>query len=92
MAVSVHCTGIVVNENGTGRINYSDVQVEFSSLADLQLIAADLDDPVNLDLARRFLIAWWIARNPAADNPSFIIGKTLTLDMTTAEMIVVEAI
>lgn len=90
MAVSKHCTGVVMNENGTGHINYEDGSVEWSNLSELSDLATNLDAPDQVDLAHRMLVAYWLARDPEMLSPGIIIGKVLTFDMTSVTPIIVE--
>ena len=38
----------------------------------------------------KFLIAYWMARNPDFSNPNLILGKTLTIDFAAANPIKVQ--
>lgn len=91
MAVSVRITGVNYHPNGHVYVTYDDgASNEYNDLEDLQTQSATVDAPTNLDLARALALGYWQAINPTMDNSGMILGKTVTLDLTMAQALVVE--
>lgn len=90
MALSVKCTGVNFKGNGGIDLSFNEADTtEFPNLEILQMWAAQVDDPANTDLVRRMIVRWWLERDPNAENVDLILGRRLTFDMGTAEMIAV---
>lgn len=88
--VQISCTSITVNGNGRYLINLTDgSQLEFDSLESLQATATQIDAPDQTGMAQLLLLAYWLARDPDAESPSIIAGKTLTFDMSNASPVIV---
>lgn len=92
-ADSVSCTAtikaVTTAPNGTMYVLFSSgVQYEFpNGVSDLQDFAMGIQTQDN---AERLAVAWWIARDDDANNPSVIIGKTLTLDVSSPSPVKVQ--
>lgn len=85
MAITVHCTGFNVHENGTRIITFEDgTGLEFPDLATVIDQNGNLDAPDQIDLAHKLLICWFLVQNPEADNGSVIVGRSLTFNMSSA--------
>lgn len=88
MAVSAQVTAINFAASGTIYVTFEGgTQREFGSLQALQDFAAACDDSLNTDLAQQMSLRWWLERDPNAENVTLVLGKRLTFDMSTAEMI-----
>lgn len=84
MARSVTCNK--VNRRGAKvYIRWSDGdELEFNNLQDAKDFCQPLaDDP---DLLKRLFIAAFLLRNPDGSNVAIIEGRTMTLDLTAANL------
>lgn len=85
MAVSAHCTSVVVNANGRIYVNFANGdQREFESLAEMQSVAATADAPAKVEDAENMLLRWWLAQDPDAADLSIVTGRQLTFDLTAS--------
>ena len=93
MALSVRVTGVrKVAATGHVYIEWADgPESEFDSLAAAIAWAQDmdLDSGQARDLLRKMAIRYYLVRDPAATNPTVIVGKTMTLDLSSATPLVV---
>lgn len=88
MAVSAQVTAINFAVSGMIYVTFEGgTQREFTSLQGLQEFAAACDDTLNTELAQQMAMRWWLERDPNAENVTLVLGKRLTFDMSTAEMI-----
>ena len=87
---SAEMASFTVHANGNVSIVFSDgAGVDFGSLTACKNWALGLEDS-DPDLAKKLLVAWWSARNPALSNTSLVIGKKLTFDLTSPSPIKVQ--
>lgn len=89
MAFSITCTSIR-RVNGRGYVNWSDSsEMEFDSVSEVDRMIRQY---VRSGDAQEFLkvlaLAKWRQVNPALDNPSLLIGRTLTIDLDAAANLV----
>jgi hypothetical protein len=88
MAASVTLTDFTIGGDGSVTITYADGSgFLFASLQDLRDSLQDVD---SADMAKKFLHAWFLARQPDASNVNIVEGKTLTLDLSNANPIRVQ--
>lgn len=83
MAVTVHCTSVVVNANGRIYVNFaSGDQREFASLTEMAELAGAVDSEDAHPTVQMMLIRWWLAQDPEAADVSLIAGRQLTFDLS----------
>jgi hypothetical protein len=79
---------------GTGQLmlTYSDgYSIIYNSLDDAKADFAALDSGSSGQYTARLLLAaWWLARQPDADNPGLVNGKSLTFDLGASQPIKVQ--
>lgn len=73
----------------TGRVYLrfsDDLILEFATSQEAREWARDidLDDPSVRDLLRKFLVRWWMVRDPTSATPATVEGKTITFDLSSA--------
>ena len=89
MSVSVTLVSIVKAASGRVYINWSDgSQTEYGSLDTILTGLSEVGSDPNL--AKAFLLAWWVARSPDGSNTNMVEGKTLTLDLYAADPLKVQ--
>jgi len=76
-AISVSLTAINQDGNGRIRLQFGNVEKEFSSLAALQSWVKDV---LTLDVLMALYCRIAIDRQPTLNNPAALTGHTLTVD------------
>lgn len=69
--------------NGNSGIGYNYASCEDAVLDTLSLQSLEQN-------LVRFLVAYWVARNPTLSNPNVLLNKTLTIDFAVANPIKVQ--
>lgn len=89
MACIVQLVNVRTEADGKIYCDFSDgSQREFASFAQLKEAVAEAD--AQHSQCRTWLLAWWIRRDANGNNPSLAIGKTLTFDLSAANMLKVQ--
>jgi hypothetical protein len=89
MALSITCSKI--SQDGAGRIHvaFSDgVEMEFPSKAEAIRWGQgdDVSGPEAALLLRQLLMSWWLKGDPTGATPSLVVGKTITANLTLANI------
>ena len=86
---SATCVSYKVLADGRVQVQWNDGQgTTFSSFEEMRTFALSGSD--DADLPRKYLLLWWLARQPDGSNPNLMVGKTLTFDPTAAQFIRVQ--
>ena len=85
---TVTCTSIIKEPSPSTRVlvNFSDgSQREYPSIEEMStsVLQTDFDN----DLAKTMLLAWWLARDADGSNTNIVEGKTLTFDLSAANLL-----
>jgi len=93
MPLSLTCSK--VSQDGQGRISvaFSDgIVLEFPSKPDALAWAKNAEvvsDGEAALLLRRLLMAWWLKADPTGATPATVVGKTVTVNLTLANLVTV---
>lgn len=89
MATSITCQNIR-RVNGRGYVRFSDKsELEFDSVADVrQRVRQYVQSGDVQEFLKMIALAKWLQVNPTLDNPSLLIGRTVTIDLDAAANLV----
>jgi hypothetical protein len=90
--VDTTCTSILVEATGRMVLNFDDgSQIDFDTLEAAKEYCNHIDDPGSLGegFAEKLLMRHWFVNDPTGQNLAFIVGKTVTFDMTAAVRIAI---
>jgi hypothetical protein len=88
MAVSFTVQAITKDAQGVVRITFTDGHgLEFPSVAAAVRWAEEVND--NPVVARRLALAYLVARSPTLATVTALVGKTVTMDLTKANIFTV---
>lgn len=83
MAVSLGIQSVTLDENGTIAVLFTDSSGrDWASIDDLTAFCEAVDTADNIDQVQKMVLRWWLLRDPEAQSPGMVIGKTLTFDLT----------
>lgn len=89
MACVVTVEKVTVEPGGRVLVDWADgTQSEYESLAVLKDAIGKADNDHNA--CKTWLLAYWLKRNPQGDNKNIVEGKTLTFDLSLAQLMKVQ--
>lgn len=89
MARTAELASIETRANGVVAVMFTDgLGIDFPSKRDLLAFARSVE--VDPDIAKKLLMAWWLARDANMSNTNLVLGKALTFDSTAQNMITVK--
>lgn len=92
MALAITCSKISQDANGRIHVAFSDgVELEFPSKAEAIAWAqgADVTGAEAAARLRQLLMSWWLKADPTGSTPATVVGKTITANLTIANVVTV---
>lgn len=80
MAISITCTNVVKNPDGSYQVDWSNgTGNNFNNVQEIKDYSLDIDaDP---EIVKRMLLSQWLQQDPAGVNVTLPKGKSASLDL-----------
>lgn len=90
MALSITCTRINQDAQGRIHVGFSDgVDLEFPSRTAALEWGRSVDTAGSEAILRQLLMSWWLKSDPTGTTPATVIGKTITANLSQANIVTV---